>query len=191
MFVDLLCHGRCLPFFYFFFLMIRRPPRSTLFPYTTLFRSPPRAADELARVRVRVLRHRGPELAVRLEEVDEPGVAQALQLVEAQRHRTARAVVTAAKAVAASSMANSTAARSRSARCGDSSQANETATVTRPRRNAPRIQPPARRNRAVAAAGASPAKDWNAEIDTPRNTSRRPAKPAAAPKIAGTASIRQ
>src|SRR5438093_1678967 len=27
-------------FFAFFFLMIRRPPRSTLFPYTTLFRSP-------------------------------------------------------------------------------------------------------------------------------------------------------
>src|SRR3712207_8004731 len=26
----------------FFFLMIRRPPRSTLFPYTTLFRSGPR-----------------------------------------------------------------------------------------------------------------------------------------------------
>src|SRR5438132_9354392 len=24
---------------YFFFLMVRRPPRSTLFPYTTLFRS--------------------------------------------------------------------------------------------------------------------------------------------------------
>src|SRR5215831_18462850 len=29
---------RCF-FFSFFFLMIRRPPRSTLFPYTTLFRS--------------------------------------------------------------------------------------------------------------------------------------------------------
>src|SRR3990167_4555342 len=28
----------------FFFLMIRRPPRSTLFPYTTLFRSSPRLA---------------------------------------------------------------------------------------------------------------------------------------------------
>src|SRR3989442_15803495 len=28
----------------FFFLMIRRPPRSTLFPYTTLFRSPLRRA---------------------------------------------------------------------------------------------------------------------------------------------------
>src|SRR5258708_14412860 len=33
---------RCLHcFFCFFFLMIRRPPRSTLFPYTTLFRSIP------------------------------------------------------------------------------------------------------------------------------------------------------
>src|SRR5256885_8635874 len=28
--------------YFFFFLMIRRPPRSTLFPYTTLFRSPDR-----------------------------------------------------------------------------------------------------------------------------------------------------
>src|SRR5207344_3565599 len=31
-----------LPYLLFFFLMIRRPPRSTLFPYTTLFRSAPR-----------------------------------------------------------------------------------------------------------------------------------------------------
>src|SRR2546429_3291425 len=30
----------CAPLLFFFFLMIRRPPRSTLFPYTTLFRSP-------------------------------------------------------------------------------------------------------------------------------------------------------
>src|SRR5271167_5103552 len=29
----------CSILFLFFFLMIRRPPRSTLFPYTTLFRS--------------------------------------------------------------------------------------------------------------------------------------------------------
>src|SRR5688572_31304405 len=28
---------------FFFFLMVRRPPRSTLFPYTTLFRSPTKA----------------------------------------------------------------------------------------------------------------------------------------------------
>src|SRR5438876_7811710 len=31
------CRFSCVSFF---FLMIRRPPRSTLFPYTTLFRSP-------------------------------------------------------------------------------------------------------------------------------------------------------
>src|SRR3954467_16007695 len=31
------CSGVC--FCFFFFLMIRRPPRSTRFPYTTLFRS--------------------------------------------------------------------------------------------------------------------------------------------------------
>src|ERR1035437_10992251 len=31
--------GRRPAVFCFFFLMIRRPPRSTLFPYTTLFRS--------------------------------------------------------------------------------------------------------------------------------------------------------
>src|SRR5256885_14729906 len=30
---------------FFFFLMIRRPPRSTLFPYTTLFRSRAAAGD--------------------------------------------------------------------------------------------------------------------------------------------------
>src|SRR3972149_4691867 len=30
--------------FLFFFLMIRRPPRSTLFPYTTLFRSAARSS---------------------------------------------------------------------------------------------------------------------------------------------------
>src|SRR5215469_17474205 len=42
-FVPLVLH-----FLFFFFLMIRRPPRSTLFPYTTLFRSallPPRPED--------------------------------------------------------------------------------------------------------------------------------------------------
>src|SRR2546430_7490170 len=44
-------------YIFFFFLMIRRPPRSTLFPYTTLFRSrtPPRRRD---RARGRALRAR-------------------------------------------------------------------------------------------------------------------------------------
>src|SRR2546430_10051714 len=41
-------------FFLFFFLMIRRPPRSTLFPYTTLFRSaaagPKRTAQAMKNV---------------------------------------------------------------------------------------------------------------------------------------------
>src|SRR3989442_4781019 len=32
----------------FFFLMIRRPPRSTLFPYTTLFRSREGKVDQAA-----------------------------------------------------------------------------------------------------------------------------------------------
>src|SRR3712207_7724079 len=42
-------------FSFFFFLMIRRPPRSTLFPYTTLFRSmpevPARVTDDSIQVR--------------------------------------------------------------------------------------------------------------------------------------------
>src|SRR5205823_12639036 len=33
------CYGLALFSLFFFFLMLRRPPRSTLFPYTTLFRS--------------------------------------------------------------------------------------------------------------------------------------------------------
>src|SRR2546430_3838034 len=35
----------------FFFLMIRRPPRSTLFPYTTLFRSGDQARETAAEPR--------------------------------------------------------------------------------------------------------------------------------------------
>src|SRR5688572_31264136 len=40
--------------FIFFFLMIRRPPRSTLFPYTTLFRSFEKFASIMAEVRKRL-----------------------------------------------------------------------------------------------------------------------------------------
>src|SRR5450432_1096281 len=51
---------------FLFFLMIRRPPRSTLFPYTTLFRSPhPRARR---RARARRLRHRSFLARLRSEE---------------------------------------------------------------------------------------------------------------------------
>src|SRR5256885_13038488 len=46
---------------FFFFLMIRRPPRSTLFPYTTLFRSidlaeaPARPVSEVEETQERIL----------------------------------------------------------------------------------------------------------------------------------------
>src|SRR2546429_4478818 len=46
--------------FFFFFLMIRRPPRSTLFPYTTLFRS-----------RAGLLRHQRALRSVRLNQFPE------------------------------------------------------------------------------------------------------------------------
>src|SRR6267378_7835751 len=56
-------------FFLFFFLMIRRPPRSTLFPYTTLFRSPrDRGAAALLRGDLRGHR-RGPVHAGEHEDV--------------------------------------------------------------------------------------------------------------------------
>src|SRR5690242_21054040 len=42
--------------FFLFFLMIRRPPRSTLFPYTTLFRSRRRRRRGSGRVRSRSAR---------------------------------------------------------------------------------------------------------------------------------------
>src|SRR4051794_41779871 len=55
--------------FLFFFLMIRRPPRSTLFPYTTLFRS---AAVQLADVGLVLRTRRQPRLRTRAD--DESGV---------------------------------------------------------------------------------------------------------------------
>src|SRR3712207_6941774 len=43
----------CVNLLFFFFLMIRRPPRSTLFPYTTLFRSDPRGLGDGPGLRLR------------------------------------------------------------------------------------------------------------------------------------------
>src|SRR3712207_7847747 len=42
--------------------MIRRPPRSTLFPYTTLFRSKPRVGQACGTARIQPLRSVGPSL---------------------------------------------------------------------------------------------------------------------------------
>src|SRR5437868_12728626 len=60
--------------FIFFFLMIRRPPRSTLFPYTTLFRS---GGRRLRRSRRHLrLRHAGAQRLADPEERDgDPGFA--------------------------------------------------------------------------------------------------------------------
>src|SRR5437016_13045374 len=52
-------------FLFFFFLMIRRPPRSTLFPYTTLFRSLSPAGRGIAQ---RAPRHDHPYRRTRSEE---------------------------------------------------------------------------------------------------------------------------
>src|SRR3712207_9105241 len=51
----------------FFFLMIRRPPRSTLFPYTTLFRSPADLRDGGRAARRRTLRSAVRGLLVRAD----------------------------------------------------------------------------------------------------------------------------
>src|SRR5256885_12322435 len=56
--------------FVFFFLMIRRPPRSTLFPYTTLFRS---------------ARLRGAARPERRQPVDRDGVAGGARRAERRR----------------------------------------------------------------------------------------------------------
>src|SRR2546427_3806394 len=63
---------------FFFFLMIRRPPRSTLFPYTTLFRSPDvqgllEAARTLVREGFKGLAYTNEDLviALRLERSEE------------------------------------------------------------------------------------------------------------------------
>src|SRR5256885_13218131 len=77
-----------MPILAFFFLMIRRPPRSTLFPYTTLFRSRLDHANVAAGAAARVLRDgRQPRLVLRLAHVGN-GAAQ-----EPDRHRSPHARV--------------------------------------------------------------------------------------------------
>src|SRR2546422_11369239 len=60
-----LAHSALILPFCFFFLMIRRPPRSTLFPYTTLFRSEPLRAHGGGELRMENLQG---DTAVRSEE---------------------------------------------------------------------------------------------------------------------------
>src|SRR2546426_837470 len=75
----------------FFFLMIRRPPRSTLFPYTTLFRSPvsdtdcglPAASSVMVTVAVRALAAVGVNVRLRRQLAPATTVAPFVQVVPA------------------------------------------------------------------------------------------------------------
>src|SRR6266480_7717094 len=74
---------------FFFFLMIRRPPRSTLFPYTTLFRSR-QFADPNDIIEVPGVGERGPRKLSRqmLAEVIEPRIEELYTLVLAELRRS-------------------------------------------------------------------------------------------------------
>src|SRR3712207_9187925 len=77
----------------FFFLMIRRPPRSTLFPYTTLFRSEP-PADVVACLG-EVAGGTGRALARRHGRIDlaPPALAQDVAAELAEQHIVRRGVL--------------------------------------------------------------------------------------------------
>src|SRR5258708_33099377 len=70
--------------YHFFFLMIRRPPRSTLFPYTTLFRS------WEAWVRVRANRGAAGVDALTLAAVEEYGVGRMLDELAREDRKSTR-----------------------------------------------------------------------------------------------------
>src|SRR3712207_7182633 len=72
--------------------MIRRPPRSTLFPYTTLFRSGPVRADRTATTRPALLRPRKRSPAGALSGAPGPSVV-ALHWPSARRRESPRARV--------------------------------------------------------------------------------------------------
>src|SRR2546422_7829337 len=70
--------------------MIRRPPRSTLFPYTTLFRSrianPSYETSLEGLIFLRQQLHRGPKSAVRLEEALGQAVYQREKSQRSEEH---------------------------------------------------------------------------------------------------------
>jgi len=60
--------------------MIRRPPRSTLFPYTTLFRSYIHPDFVHVMMGGRIVKEGGPELATELEDKGYEGIRQEVGL---------------------------------------------------------------------------------------------------------------
>src|SRR3712207_9473826 len=84
--------ANCIEFVIFFFLMIRRPPRSTLFPYTTLFRSDEKLGLETPTYRtLPILRSDGTtlyatkDLALTRRKFEEFGVDRALWVVDVRQ----------------------------------------------------------------------------------------------------------
>src|SRR3989442_88491 len=84
---------------FFFFLMIRRPPRSTLFPYTTLFRSQlvetaPVVGLVLALPSVQLEAEKVPPLFVKptvpVGALAEPGVASVTVAVRSEERRVGK-----------------------------------------------------------------------------------------------------
>src|SRR5438270_13575841 len=80
----------------FFFLMIRRPPRSTLFPYTTLFRSPGSGPSASARARSRPRRrwrHRtGPRSEEHTSELQSQSNLVCRLLLEKKKKKTRKKI---------------------------------------------------------------------------------------------------
>src|SRR5260221_8857627 len=69
---------------YFFFLMIRRPPRSTLFPYTTLFRS-----ERVFARQIEALGRRGDLLVAMTTSGRSPNILEAVRAARARGLRVA------------------------------------------------------------------------------------------------------
>src|SRR2546427_7588962 len=70
--------------------MIRRPPRSTLFPYTTLFRSGGWVLDLFGRVPRRAERAETPELSVTVEKVERTRIVEVLVSLKKPASREVR-----------------------------------------------------------------------------------------------------
>src|SRR2546428_10661534 len=76
---------------FFFFLMIRRPPRSTLFPYTTLFRSVHVLGQALDGARSHAVEHRRERELARLPQLAGAPLEPVADRADGDRHPFDRA----------------------------------------------------------------------------------------------------
>src|SRR5690349_23049820 len=70
----------------FFFIMIRLPPRSTLFPYTTLFRSPRR--ESIPGIHIASGANKFDQASPRIRRVDQPDPAAGTGTLDQDRKST-------------------------------------------------------------------------------------------------------